>query len=168
MKRVAANGSFIYGWLLAALFLEYARPASFFPALEIPFFYSAFPLLLFIVSLSAPGLRSAKEAFADRQAKWVFALLGVVFFSMLIFWAYAVEVFTSVLGYVMLFTVIARVCTTWERVRGVIKMLVFAHVFLLAMNPEVLLDPNTRHYIKGATFLGDGNDFGLSICLLLP
>lgn len=168
MKRAAPDGSFIYGWLLAALFLEYSRPASFFPFLNIPFFYSAFPLLLFISSLFTPGLRSAKEAFADKQAKWIFALLGVVFLSMLIFWAYAINVFTSVLGYVMLFTVIARVCTTWERIRGVVKMLLFAHVFLLAMNPQVLLDPSTRQYITGATFLGDGNDFGLSICLLFP
>lgn len=169
MKRAAPpNGSLIYGWLLVVLFLEYARPASFFPFLNIPFFYSAFPLLLFVASLFTPGLRSAKEAFADRQAKWIFALLGVVFLSMLIFWAYAIDVFTSVLGYVLLFIVIARVCTTWERIRGVVKMLLFAHVFLLAMNPQVLLDPSTRQYIKGATFLGDGNDFGLSICLLFP
>ncbi len=48
MKRAAPpNGSLIYGWLLVVLFLEYARPASFFPFLNIPFFYSAVPLLLF-------------------------------------------------------------------------------------------------------------------------
>ncbi len=168
MKRPAQDGSFIYGWLLLALFLEYARPASFFPFLNIPFFYSAVPLLLFAASLFTPGLRSAKEAFADKQAKWIFALLGVVLLSMLIFRSYAIAVFTSVLGYVMLFVVISRVCTSWERIRGVVKMLLFAHVFLLAMNPQVLLDPSKRQYITGATFLGDGNDFGLSICLLFP
>ena len=168
MKRAEPNGAFVYGWLLAALFLEYARPASFFPFLNIPFFYSAFPFLLFITSLFTPGLRSAKDVFTDKQTKWIFALLGVVFLSMLCFFAYAIEVFRSVLGYVLFFVVIARVCTTWERVRGVIKALLFAHVFLLAMNPQVLLDPSIRQYIQGATFLGDGNDFGLSICLLFP
>jgi putative inorganic carbon (HCO3(-)) transporter len=162
------TGKLIYGWLLASLFLEYARPASFFPILNIPFFYSAFPLLMFITSCFTPGLRDPKEAFSDRQAKWLFALLGVVFVNMLVFWTYATEIFSQVLGYVMVFAVIARVCTTWERIRGVVKMLLFAHVFLLAMNPQVLLDPNTRQYITGATFLGDGNDFGLSICLLFP
>lgn len=166
--RARPTGGLVYGWLLAAIFLEYARPASFFPILQIPSFYSVFPLLLFVVSLFAPGLRSAQEAFSDRQSKWLFALLGAVFLNMLVFWTYSIDIFTQVLGYVMLFAVIARVCTTWERVRGVAKMLLFAHVFLLAMNPQVLLDPNTRQYIKGATFLGDGNDFGLSICLLFP
>jgi len=168
MKVAKPTGGLVYGWLLAALFMEYARPASFFPILNIPFFYSAFPLLLFVTSCFTEGLRSPKEAFSDKQSKWIFALLGVVMLSMLIFWAYAIDVFTSVLGYVLLFIVIVRVCTTWERVRGVVKMLVFAHLFLLAMNPQVLLDPSKRQYITGATFLGDGNDFGLSICLLLP
>ncbi len=168
VKREKPSGSFVYGWLLAALFMEYARPASFFPFLNIPFFYSAFPLLLFVTSCFTEGLRSPKEAFSDKQAKWIFVLLGIVMLSMLVFWAYATEIFTSVLGYVLLFVVTARVCTTWERIRGVVKMLVFAHLFLLAMNPQVLLDPSKRQYITGATFLGDGNDFGLSICLLLP
>jgi putative inorganic carbon (hco3(-)) transporter len=166
--RNEPNTGFLYGWLLLCLFLEYARPASFFPFLNIPSLYSILPLLLFVVSLFVPGLRSAKEAFSDKQAKWIFALLGVVFLSFAIFRSYAIDVFTSVLGYVLLFMVIARVCTTWDRVRGVVKMLLFAHVFLLAMNLEVLLDPSIRQYIKGATFLGDGNDFGLSICLLFP
>ena len=166
--RLEPSSGFIYGWLLLCIFVEYARPASFFPFLNIPSIYSILPLMLFVVSLFAPGLRSAKDALSDKQVKWIFGLLGVVFVSFIIFRAYAIDVFTSVLGYVLLFTVIARVCTTWKRIRGVVKMLIFAHVFLLAMNPQVLLDPSIRQYIKGATFLGDGNDFGLSICLLFP
>lgn len=166
--RTQPAAGFLFGWLLVALFLEYARPASFFPFLNIPFFYSLIPLLLFIASLFASGLRSAKDAFSDPLAKWIFMLLGVVFLSMLIFWSYAIDTFTSVLGYVMLFSVIARICTTWDRIRRVCAVLIVAHLFLLAMNPQVLLDPGTRHYIQGATFLGDGNDFGLSLCLLFP
>jgi putative inorganic carbon (HCO3(-)) transporter len=168
VKLEKSTGGFIYGWLLAALFLEYARPASFFPFLDIPFLYSLFPGTLFIVSLFAGGLRSPQDAFADRMSRWIFAFLGLLLVSMVLFRGYAIPVFLSVLGYVMLFSVIVRVCTTWERIRGVIKMIVFAHVFLLGMNVQVLLDPSTRQYIEGATFLGDGNDFGLSICLLLP
>jgi putative inorganic carbon (hco3(-)) transporter len=167
-KRPAPNGGFIFGWLLVALFVEYSRPASFFPFLAIPMLYSMIPFLLFVASFFAPGLRSAKEAFSDRQARWIFAMLGVLFLSMVVFGTYAIDTFTSVLGYVMLFVVTARVCHTWERIRYVIKVLLAAHGFLLIMNPSVLLDPGTRHYIMGATFLGDGNDFGLSLSLLFP
>lgn len=162
------GGGFLYGWLLLVLFLEYARPASYFSFLNFPFFYSVFPLALFAVSLGAPGLRPMKEVMTDRLAKWIFILLGLVFLSMLVHWSYAIDTFTMVLGYVLLFILIARICTTWARVRGVVVTLLLAHLFLLAMNPNVVLDPTTRQYIVGATFLGDGNDYGLSLCLLFP
>lgn len=169
LKRGAGpNTSLLYGWLLLALFLEYARPASYFPFLNIPFFYSAFPLVLFAVSLFAQGLRPMKDVMSDPLAKWVFILLGVVFFSMLVHWAWAVSTFTMVLGYVLLFVLIARLATTWARVRGVIITLILAHLFLLAMNPNVVLNPSERQYLIGATFLGDGNDYGLSLCILFP
>jgi hypothetical protein len=51
---------------------------------------------------------------------------------------------------------------------GVIGTLLAAHMFLLAMNPVVITDPQNRNYVIGATFLGDGNDFSLSLVVLLP
>jgi hypothetical protein len=62
---------------------------------------------------------------------------------------------------------IVRIVTTMQRLRGVFLTLIVAHVFLIIMNPEVVTDPNTRHYISGATFLGDGNDFSMSLCILI-
>jgi len=41
-------------------------------------------------------------------------------------------------------------------------------VFLLFYNPLVVTDPYTRHYVTGATFLGDGNDFSCSLVILIP
>lgn len=167
-RGAAPSAGLLYGWLLLVLFLEYARPASYFPFLNIPFFYSAFPLVLFAVSLFAQGLRPMKDVMSDPLAKWVFILLGIVFVSMLIHWNWAVSTFTMVLGYVILFVLIARLATTWARVRGVIATLILAHLFLLAMNPNVVLNPSERQYLVGATFLGDGNDYGLSLCILFP
>ena len=34
---------------------------------------------------------------------------------------------------------------------------------MMPPDPEDPKDPNTRHYITGGTFLGDGNDFALSV-----
>jgi probable O-glycosylation ligase (exosortase A-associated) len=76
-------------------------------------------------------------------------------------------VFQRELGYLFLFIMIARICTTRQRVRGVFLILIVSHLFLLAMNPIVVMEPTVRHYIIGATFLGDGNDFSLSLCILL-
>jgi len=36
------------------------------------------------------------------------------------------------------------------------------------MNPHVILNPGQRSYIEGGSFLSDGNDFALSVCILLP
>ena len=36
------------------------------------------------------------------------------------------------------------------------------------MNFEIISDPSTRSYIKNSPFLGDGNDFSLSLCIVIP
>lgn len=169
-SRAQPGTGFLYGWLLVALFIEYARPASVLTFLDFPFFYSLPPLLLLVVTFFAPGLRSMKEIFADRIAKWVFILFGLIIVSVLIapMTEVAWNIATIVLGRVFLFIMICRLMTSESRIRGVIFTLFLAHVFLLSMNMNVLLNPEERNYIDGATFLGDGNDFALSLCLLLP
>jgi hypothetical protein len=161
---------FLYGWLLVALFVEYARPASQLTFLDFPFFYSLVPLLLFAVTMVAPGLRPMQEIFSDRITKWIFILLGLVMLSVVIapVFEFSWNVATAVLGRVFLFVMICRLMTSESRIRGVIFTLFLAHVYLLAFNPNILLNPEQRNYIDGATFLGDGNDFALSLCLLVP
>jgi putative inorganic carbon (hco3(-)) transporter len=161
---------FLYWWLLVVIFFEYARPASYFPPLGILPLNSALPLSLMVVTLFAGGLRPVAEIFKDRMARWPLLYLAFILVSMA--WSeimtYAYNVFTLTLGYVFLFWMIVRIVTTEQRLRGMFLVLIISHLFLLAMNPEVVLDPNQRHYILGATFLGDGNDFSLSLCILLP
>lgn len=160
----------LYYWLLLAIFVEYARPASYASFLAIPFLYSAIPLLLLVVSASRPGLRPMSEIFGDRLSKYVLIFFGLITLSVTHaeVTEYVFKYFKLVLGYVILFILIARITTTAERLRGLFVTLLVAHLFLLAMNPQVVTDPNTRHYILGATFLGDGNDFSLSLCILFP
>ena len=160
---------FLYWWLLLALFFEYARPASYFKALGILPLNSTIPMVLLVVTMFAKGLRPWNRLFADSYAKWPFIFLGFITLSAT--WAtvftYTNTIFQRTLGYLFLFIMIARICTTRQRVRGVFFILVVSHLFLLAMNPEVVTNPTVRHYIVGATFLGDGNDYSLSLCILL-
>ncbi|MBK6674409.1 MAG: O-antigen ligase family protein [Proteobacteria bacterium] len=81
---------------------------------------------------------------------------------------YAYNVFTLIFGYLILFFLIARIITTRKRLRGLFLTLIVSHIFLIIYNPLVVTDPYVRHYITGATFLGDGNDFSLSLVILLP
>lgn len=160
---------YLYWWLLLALFFEYARPASYFKPLGLIPLNSMIPLALLMVSMFAKGLRPWNRIFADSFAKWPFIFLGFILVSAV--WAtvftYTNTVFQRALGYLFLFMLIARIATSRQRVRGVCFTLIMAHLFLLIMNPEVVLSPTTRHYIIGATFLGDGNDYSLSLCILL-
>ena len=159
-----------YYWLLVVFFFEYARPASFVPFLRIPFLYSLIPLGLLVAQHYGEGLRPYREIFADKLSKWPVVMLSLILIGMFTatLQRNAWFTFTLVLGFVFLFIMVARIVTNLARLRGVVAMLLFSHVFLLAMNPNVVLDPTQRQYITGASFLGDGNDFSLSLCILLP
>ncbi len=169
-EEAEKKSRFLYWWLLLVIFFEYARPASYFPPLGVLPLNSALPLGLTLVSFFAPGLRPAREIFKDRMARWPLLFIGFILFSM----SYAdvsmraYMVFKLTLGYVFLYWIIVRIITTEQRLRGMFLMLIISHLFLLAMNPQVVLDPESRHYIRGASFLGDGNDYSLSLCILLP
>lgn len=169
-EEAEKKSRFMYWWLLLVLFFEYARPASYFPPLGAVPLNSTLPLTLLVVTCFGSGLRPVAEIFKDGMARWPIVYLGFVFISM--GWAdvttRAFTVFQLTLGYLFLFWMVARIVTTERRLRGVFLVLIVSHVFLLVMNPEVLLDPNNRNYVKGATFLGDGNDFSLSLCILMP
>ena len=161
---------YLYWWLLIALAFEYARPGSFVSGVNTLRLNSVIPLSLVAVCLFAKNLRSLQEIWRDPISKWVVAYFGLIALSMthaeVTLYAYAV--LTGVLGYVFFTFLIVRICTTFDRIRGVFAVLILAHLFLLAMNPAVVLNPHMRNYITGATFLGDGNDFSLSVCILIP
>jgi len=160
---------YLYWWLMIALFFEYGRPASYFKPLGLLPLNSMIPLLLLVFTLFAKGLRPWNRIWADSLTKWPFIFLAAVFLSS--FWAsvggYSIIIFERMLGYLFLFIMIARICTSRQRVNGVAMTLIVSHLWLLVMNPEVVLAPTTRHYISGATFLGDGNDYSMSLCILL-
>lgn len=169
-SRAQPGTGFLYGWLLVALFVEYARPTNQLTFLEFPFFYSLVPMTLLLVQSFVPGLRPMKEIFADRIAIWIvtFSIVVALSWAATGFQPNGTSTFQMMLGYLFLFIMIARIVTNERRLRGVIITLTLAHLYLLAFNFNVLTDPTTRQYIVGGTFLGDGNDFSLSMCILIP
>lgn len=164
------SGGLLYGWLLVAIFFEYARPGAFVPALAALPLNSAIPLGLLLVTCFASRLRPVETIWRDRTTRWLLFYFGLVALSVLhaSVQTYAWRVFIATLGYLFLFIVIVRIVTTQARLHGVIATLLVSHVFLVGMNPNAVLNPEARNYIIGGTFLGDGNDFALSLCILLP
>ncbi len=161
---------YLYWWLLTAIFFEYARPGAFLPVIEILKLNSLIPLGLLVATLFAKGLRPFRDILQDRYTKWLIAFIALILlsvpFAQVTLFSY--NVFKLVLGYLFLFFMIARIATTADRLRGVFIALIMAHAFLIAMTPAIVTDPSVRNYIQGGTFLGDGNDFSLSLCILLP
>lgn len=176
-SRVASAGAIdekrteiYYWWLLLALFFEYARPGAFVPGVDAAKLNSLIPLSLLVIVLVAPGLRPFGRIFDDRYSRWLTVYLGLTIVSIPFadVSLYSFNIFKKVLGYYFLFIVIVRLATSVRRLHGIFATLILSHLFLILMTPEVVLNPEVRTYIRGGTFLGDGNDFSLSLCLLLP
>ena len=157
-------------WLLLAIFFEYARPGSFVSGINTLRLNSLIPLGLVLACVMAANLRPLSEAWQDPLSKWLLAYFGIIAFGLVHadVTLYAFNVTKLVLGYLLLAFVIVRICTTLDRIRGVFAVLIMAHLFLLVMNPAAILNPEQRNYIIGGSFLGDGNDFSLSICITAP
>jgi len=159
-----------YWWLLLVIAFEYARPDVFVPvigAIKLP---ALIPMTLFAAILFAPGLRPFKAILTDRTTRWMILFLVLILLSvpMAIVTLYATNTLKVVFTHFTLFLIIARVATTLQRLHGIFLMLFASHLFVLAMNPDVILNPYVRSYVRGAYFLGDGNDFSLSLCILMP
>ena len=161
---------YLYWWLLVALFFEYARPAAFLPGLAALKLNSLIPLTLLAAVVVAKGLRPFSEIYEDTASRWLTAYLGLMLTSIPLaaVSTYAVETFIGTLGYFVLFLIVSRVVTSFRRLYGLFVALILSHLFLILMSPEIILRTDERSYIRGGTFLGDGNDFGLSVCILLP
>ena len=159
-----------YWWLLLALVFEYVRPTVFFPSMAILKPNSLVPFTLLLVVLFAPGLRPFSVIFSDRFARWLVAFILLILLSVPFaeVTSSASDVFMEVLSHFILFLIIARVVFTEQRLCGVFMVLILSHLVLIVLNPALVLEPEKRSYINGSPYLGDGNDFALSICILLP
>jgi len=157
-----------YYSLLAFFVMEYIRPTSFIPALIPLHLNSVVPLLGVVATLMNPRPPAPSD---DRNVGIIGTILGLLFIS-IPFAALkdpAITVFESVLGYALMGWVIAREITTQERLRTVFKTMIAVHLVVVALSPEMLLDPSSRtHVIASGSFLGDGNDFALSVNIVVP
>jgi putative inorganic carbon (hco3(-)) transporter len=161
---------FYYWWLLLAIFFEYARPGAFVSGIHAAKLNTLIPVTLLVLVLIAGGLRPFGQIFDDRQVRWLLLLQVLLLVQILVadVTLYATNTFKNTLGYFFLFLIIARVATSVRRLRGIFATLAISHLFLIYMTPEVITNPGQRSYIAGGTFLSDGNDFALSLCILVP
>ena len=156
-----------YGLLLFFVF-EYVRPGNYFSPLNILHANTLLPMGVVIGSMLSKGEKP--NLLGDTTTRIILFFLGMIAFSVL--WAEvtmgAFTVFTTVLGYSLIYWVLARELKSIAQVRGVFGILIFVHLLLAALTPEMFTDAGNRHYIASATFLGDGNDYALSVDIVIP
>lgn len=159
----------IYLGLLLVFIFEYMRPGSYVPGLGV--LNSILPLGMFALSILVSGKHGNLEILRQRNTLWLLYFLFLIGLSML-FTAevrlYAYTRFTQVLGYIFLYFMIVKLTTDIGRLKLLFATLVVIHVGLVILNPDVILKPEVRSYIQGVTFLGDGNDFALSVVIVVP
>jgi len=161
----------IYFFVLLSLFMEYFRPEGYFPVIGTLKLNVIIPIATFLASLcSHKDSISNKSIFMSVNSKLLVFFIGLLALSTLtsVVRLYAFTKLKAVLGYIFLYFVLNKEIDTRIKLNLFIVNLVVIHLLLIMLNPEVVLNPETRSYIKSVTFLGDGNDFALSLCILLP
>lgn len=159
----------LYKGLILVFIMEYMRPDTFIPLIGALKINTLLPLILFAMSFISKDQEklSNKQIPQINEARWLLFFLSLIVLSILTadVTFYAFNIFKAVLGYIFLFWIIAREVNTLNRLKGIMAVLVFIHIALVMLNPNIITDPATRSYIRGVTFLGDGNDFALSVLI---
>lgn len=158
----------IFFGLLVVFCFEYLRPGNYVSVLGM--LNSPIPVAVFLFSLFAKGIATNAEILKDRNGRLLLFFLFLVVLSVLtaeLTYA-AFDKFKTVFGYILLFFMMAKLLTSIDRFRILFALLIFIHIVLLILNPDVVLKPETRNYLSGTTFLNDGNDFAWSLSIVIP
>ena len=155
--------------LYSSLVFEYVGLVNFFPVLGAAKLNVIIPITTFLVSLFINSRISNKEVFKHLNSKLLLILIFLVLFS----WTFnssprASGIFQGVLGYFFLYYAIIRIADTKEKLKSVFFVLGACHIAVIMINPDIILKPEIRNYLTASPFLGDGNDFALSLVIVFP
>lgn len=159
----------VYYGLLLFFVLEYVRPSSYVPALNAFHLNSLVPLTVLLGSLFTKKVKIF-DVLGSSNARWIMFLLLLLIISGLTcdVKIYALTVFETVLGYFFMFVILKKEIYDLDRVKGLLKILILVHLAVGALTPEMFSGDGERHYIATGAFLGDGNDFALSVNIVIP
>ena len=160
----------LFNGLLTSLFLEYVNPGSYIPVIQSIKIGTILPLVILIFAVSQKEPVNNGRMLSQATTKWIIFYVLLVVISLLTadVTEYAYKIFKNVLGNVFWFVMIVKLVTDYGKLEKVFAVFVWSHILILILNPSVILQPESRSYLEGAPFLGDGNDFALSVCLVWP
>jgi putative inorganic carbon (hco3(-)) transporter len=160
----------IYYALLLFFVFEYVRPGAYVPGLKALHLNSLVPLTCIIGTMVGKTPVSNGQFWAQSNTKIVGALLGLLVVSTVFapVTMYAYTVLTRVFSYVLIYWILVRQVGDFQRLKGVFMALTTVHIMIAALNPAVFTNSDNRVGINSGSFLGDGNDFSLSVNICIP
>ncbi len=160
----------IYYLVLVFFVLDYLRPGSYIPGLDILRLNAIIPACAILATLVRKTPVANRDYFADVNAKIMGTLLGLLIisipFATVTLTAYTVA--KNVFAYMLISWVLVRNVGDRGRLQGVFMMLAGVHVAIAALNPALFTNPDSRVGINSGAFLGDGNDYSLSVNICIP
>ena len=76
--------------------------------------------------------------------------------------------FSVVFGWFLIYLAITKNVNGEKDLAGLFVVLALCHLILLILTPDIIFHPEVRTYMAQESFLGDGNDFALSLNILIP
>ena len=158
-----------YAVLLFFLF-DYLRPGNYIPGLDLLHLNAIVPAIAIFGTVLKKSPVSNSAFFAERSTKLMGALLAMLLVSTLLATVtlYAYDVTKAVLAYMLIYWVMVRQVGDIRRLKGVFMAMITVHLAIAALTPTLFTDPDNRVGINSGAFLGDGNDFALSVNICVP
>lgn len=160
----------LYYGLLLVVFLEFVRPVKFLPFLSQLHINSVVPIGVALLSFRNNKIMSNVDFMKLSNTKIILIFLGLICVGIL--WVdvklYVWLRFVLLFGWFLMYLAIMKNVDGEKGLAGVFVVLAFCHLFLLILTPDIILNPEVRTYVAQETFLGDGNDFALSLNIVIP
>lgn len=161
----------MYYGILLFFVLEYVRPGSYVPAFNALHLNSIVPFGVFLGSLLRTNTKvSTAEVLRSYNAKWLMFFLGLIVLSAFTcdVKMYVSDFFTMVLSYCFMYFFLRKEVYDIPRMVGIFQILIVVNVVVGLLTPDMFSGDGQRYYIASGAFLGDGNDFALSVNIAIP
>lgn len=156
--------------LLLFFVVEYVRPGNFIPGFDAAKLNLLIPVSAILGTIFRKSPVSNREMFADPNtiAMSVFLVLLLLSTLLATVTTYAFDVTKNVFAYMLIYLVLVRQLGDVKRIKGVFQTLIGVHILAIALSPDIFTDSGGRPSVSTGGFLGDGNDFALSVNICLP
>lgn len=147
--------------------IEYLGLVYFFPPLKYLHVTTFVAVFLFLIVVKKYGIRGIVS---HRQTKVLVCLIILTFFSIIhaFVQTYSYQAFRAHLGYFMLFVIAFYVLNDFKKIKRFVYLFTILHLALVVVNLPKLLSGTRAENLKAGYFLGDGNDFGWGLNIVLP